>query len=127
MTISVERYFDGCNAEIMLKLPQGDSYIIASKDYDDNKFAVSVYLPWLPLRGGLDAFGFKDEMHIEDLSKIVSAPVFKLIKIIREYLPVMKKGWIEDWMEEDYLCADPYKKFEPCEDKKDDSQLKFDF
>ena len=90
MGIKIERYFDGINLEIMLKLPQGDSYIIASKN-DNEKYVASVYLPWLVLRGGIDAFGFEDEIDKEYLQEIINAPSFELIKIIRKCLPIMKE------------------------------------
>ncbi len=90
--ILVERYSDKNNAEIKVYLPQGESFILASK-IDEGRWEVSVQLPWYGRQfyTGIDSTVIYDGLHNKIWQEIMDAPTSDLIAIIRKALPVIRQ------------------------------------
>jgi len=90
--ILVERYSDHHNAEIRLDLPQGESFIIASKVGED-RYEVCVILPWYGEKffTGIGDTVMWDAVSSECWQGIMDAPTSDLISIIRDALPIIKE------------------------------------
>jgi len=93
MGILVERHYDGNNTEIMLKLPQGDSYILANRNISLS-YEIIVVLPWYGSKffTGIESTVIHDELDCETSQNIINAPNSDLIAIIREALHDIKKA-----------------------------------
>ncbi|GEM_PF-4369457 len=92
MVLKIERYSDPDNAEIRLLLPQGESFILASR-IDQNNYEVSVLVPWYGRQfyTAIDLIVIYDEINADDWQSIFEADASELISIIRTALPVIKQ------------------------------------
>ncbi len=90
--ILVERYSNYNNAEIKLQLPQGESFILASRIGED-RYDVCVLLPWYGRQfyTGIDSCMIYDELDSESWQGIMNSPTSDLISIIQKSLPVIKQ------------------------------------
>ena len=92
MPITVERYWDKETLEIKLGLPQGDSFIIASREAD-GFYNIEGILPWFTERDyfGPDAISRDEKISQQKVLSIYESPVYELIAIIRKALPAFEQ------------------------------------
>lgn len=91
--ILVERYFNQDQLEIVVHLPQGESYIHSHGTKIKRRYDISVLLPWYGRRffTGIDSTITDEDVDFEELQEIANAPSYDLIAIIRRALPTIKQ------------------------------------
>ena len=87
--ITVTRYRDDKYVEIMLDLPQGESYIMAER-LKSGRYDLGVYLPGYGFAGG-DSLILYEELDDGILDELMTASTSDLIRIIRHSLPALKR------------------------------------
>ncbi len=92
MPITVERYWDEKTLEIKLKLPQGDSFIIAGGKHPDCRYELSVVLPWYEGRHSTGAgICLEEDLRGEEILSLYESPTYELIALIRKSLPAFEE------------------------------------
>lgn len=91
--ILVERYFSQDELEIVVHLPQGESYIHSPRNEIEDSYDISVLLLWYGRKffTGVDYTITDEDIDFEELQEIANAPTYDLIAIIRRALPTIKQ------------------------------------